>query len=308
MIISISLMDNIKSKVKHIYEIFFNKRLVETKKISLIEVYGESQNKSIKNPVQNSDSDNSIMLTPLSSKIYHASSPRSKPHVLRGLFEDNEYILSSETDEDNIDPDYQEKMENNGLGFFMEDFICAYGVCPVCGEKSLRKFSHSNVPVIDLVCINKKHHLKKKKCFVFQIKISLNTNYFSLKNQIISVGSKKYGNICHLRKGSDPLLHKIIVPGYICIKLSRSSSTSQEYIIDHKNSFVLIPNYSDESSDLYYQYLDYTSMYGKDLVTWNINMVETKNLDYVLSNNKIIHEIFLEKTIDNPYKDLVKLI
>lgn len=38
---------------------------------------------------------------------------------------------------DKYDPDYLEKMENKNLGFFMENFLVAHAICPVCQKKKV---------------------------------------------------------------------------------------------------------------------------------------------------------------------------
>nr|AEX62565.1 hypothetical protein mv_R360 [Moumouvirus Monve] len=135
-------------KLIDLYKLFFCKNIIETTIIP-------NQQNIINHQTFN------LTLTPTSKKIYDATSPKSKPYILRDLLKNTETIENSESKIDLLDPDYQEKFQNNGLGFFMEDYICAYGKCPVCGQASLRKFSQSNVPVIDLVCINTNYHLKK---------------------------------------------------------------------------------------------------------------------------------------------------
>lgn len=244
-------------------------------------------------------------LTPISKAIYNATSPKSKPYILASLLKDNVIIEHQELISDESDPDYQEKMENNGLGFFMEDFVSKYGYCPVCGTKSLRRYSHSNVPVVDLVCVNTEAHLLDK-CFLFQVKISLTNNYFDLNAKTISVGSKFYGEIPHTMTGLNSKFEKIIVPGYICIKLN--GSNLQGYRIDHRNSFVLVPNYKSKLDESYYGYVG-VNMYGKNMITWTDSMVQVLGIESVLGGtNKIVYEPFNGVEIDNPYEDLVGIL
>lgn len=246
------------------------------------------------------------ILTPTSKKIYDATSPRSKPYILQDLQANTAAIEYRESLED--DPDYQEKLENNGLGFFMENFVSHHGICPVCGEHSLKKYAYSNIPVVDLVCINTDYHLKNSACFIFQLKISLTNDYFNLKNQTIVVGSRVYGEPAHEVSGKEDLLHKLIVPGYICIKLYPIAGDVQAYNIDHRNSFVLVPDYNNTANNYYYQYTANLSRFGKNIISWNSAMVKTINLKNIINNTNIGYEFFNETAIINPYSGLKKLI
>src|ERR1700722_1660201 len=59
----------------------------------------------------------------------------------------------------------------------------------------------------------------------------------------------------------------------------------QTYVIDFRNSFVLVPNYNNTDNAYYYQYLDYKSIYGKDIITWNEFMVSTLPLNRILQTS-----------------------
>lgn len=285
-------MEKENINIKHLYSIFFGKKLVELTKTEP------------KTPLKTKTDPN--ILTPMSKSIYLATSPRSQPYILKEMQANTKTINKIEGNSDKSDPDYQEKFENNGLGFFMEDFLSAYGFCPVCGEKTLQKYLHSNVPVVDLVCTNKQYHLKNNKCFLFQVKISLTNEYFSLVDRKIIVGSKTFGQISHLQKGDNSMLDKLVVPGYICIKLNKKLDKIQTYVIDHRNSFVLVPNYQIFYDKSYYEYLDVPNKYRKNVITWNTNMVNTLPLDKVTKTNIIHHEFFSEKVENNPYEFLIK--
>lgn len=280
-----------------LYDLFFATDIVVVKKNAASEKA---------TPVKRKASPISNPLTPMSKKIYDATSPRSKPYVLADMKSDDEILLKSELATD--DPDYIEKMENNGLGFFMENFITAYGTCPICGMKTLRKYVNSNIPVVDFVCDNTEYHLNNKTCFVFQLKISLTNNYFDLNKRTISVGSVAYGEPAHLVDGTESQKNKIVVPAYILIRMYRHKTKLQSYIIDHKNSFVLIPNYKNKTNDTYYKYTDKKDMYGKSVITWNTQMVDTVELKRVINAVNVDHEFYNEQVITNPYAKLLKLL
>ncbi len=244
-------------------------------------------------------------LTPMAKSIYDAVSPASKPRILVDLMSDSADIDAIENKMFDLDPDYQEKMENQGLGFFMEEYICVHGFCPVCKQQTLRKYQQHNIPVVDLVCINTEYHLQNNECFLFQVKISLSNNYFSLNQLKIVVGSKIFGGPAHTIKGTDSINDKLIVPGYICLKLNNYPSELQTYVIDRRNSFVLIPNYNDGSDDYYYQYTGKKSIFDKNIITWNPSMVKTLSIDSVSTTIKFNHEFFSEFVIKNPYRKLI---
>jgi hypothetical protein len=284
-------MLNTKIDITNLYSIFFGKKLLSLSK------YEPKTPPKVKSATE--------VLTPLSLSIYESVSPASKPYILMDMLSDNNLIDTIENKMFDLDPDYQEKMENNGLGFFMEEYISVYGFCPVCNQPTLKKYAQPNIPVVDLVCVNSDYHLQKNECFLYQVKISLSNTYFNLNQQKISVGSKKYGEFAHLHKGSENLDKKIVVPGYICIKLINYPSESQTYVVDHRNSFVLIPDYNNNSNKYYYQYADEKNIFGKNIIKWNSSMINIVPIKQVVQTTKIGHEFFSEFVIKNPYQKLL---
>lgn len=242
----------------------------------------------------------SLDLTPFSKIILDHTSPSSKEYMLKELIKDNDKLKSLELNDD--DPDYLDKLENNYLGFFLEDFLSINGLCPVCNQPTLRKYYSKNIPVIDLICINYYYHLIQKECFVFQVKISLNNSYFNLKNKTISVGSKYFGEVAHSINGLDLIKNKLIVPGYICLKLKDLSNRS--YLIDHSKSFILIPNYLNDIDQFFYSYVK-KNFFNKDVITWNSSLVNVFDVNTCLKNiNQIDYTLYLSQQIINPYFNL----
>lgn len=288
-------MSKNKIDIEDLQKIFFNKNLVS---LSTYEP---------KTPPRNTNITSNNDLTPMSKSIYDAVSPASKPYILMDLISDNAEIDAIENKMFDLDPDYQEKMENQGLGFFMEEYLCVHGFCPVCNQQTLKKYQQPNIPVVDLVCVNTEYHLQKNECFLFQVKISLSntSTYFSLKQNKIVVGSKIFGNPSHLRLGTDYLEQKLIVPGYICLKLNNYPLELQTYVIDQRNSFVLIPKYHNNTNNYYYMYTDKRNIFGKNIITWNQSMVDTLPISLVISSIKINHEFYSENILKNPYKKLL---
>lgn len=273
--------------LQNIYDLFFKKDLVKLSK------------PEPKTPPPSSRKPVLPAITPISKMIISTLSPQSQVKMLEELQADTLEIEAAEKKKEESDPDYQEKMANSGLGFYMENFVSWYGVCPVCKERTLRKYWHSNVPVIDFVCINKVYHLSTNTCFLFQLKISLSSEYFSFLRQTISVGSRKYGEIPHTVKGTSSIDYKRIVPGYICLRLVQKEI--QVYSIDQNNSFILVPDYLNNSNLSYYEYLSTKDKYGREMITWNPSMFTYPQVDDILINRLVIYEVFEEAPIKNPY-------
>lgn len=274
--------------ISDLYKIFFSNKLVALSELVVID----------RSPKKKKVEEQPLM-SPFAKSIYDTLTPISKQKFVKEIEKDDLYIdKNSESD-----PDFQEKMENNGLGFFMEDFVCMHFNCPLCGSKTLCKYVSSNVPVVDVVCTNKDYHINNKKCFLFQIKISVTNNYFDLGEQMITIGSKIYGEAAHTVKGSEPDRNKLIIPGYICIKLYPNGPSNQKYSIDYNRSFIVYPDYNSKSNNSYYTYSENKSIYGKNIISWNDQMCTVKKLDKI--NIPIEFDVYNNKIIDNPYKSLI---
>lgn len=282
--------------IHKLYDLFFHKNLVDVK--------GSKSRYPMlpKSPIKTKSSITD--LSPISKMIYEQTSPRSQSHLLLALLEDTMDIEKIESKDESSDPDYQDKLEHGGLGFFMENIVSCYGRCPVCKEKSLKKYMHSNIPVVDLVCINISYHRSTGTCFLYQVKISLTSDYFNFRNKTISVGSRTYGDLAHSYKGSSNILEKIVVPGYICIKMNQPSENIQQYTINKNHSFVLVPDYQNTLDKNYYSYLVNKNFFGKNLIKWDPDMVDESEITDMLDDMFINPDIysFEENILDNPYK------
>lgn len=285
--------------LEDLYKLFYTKDLVINKKFET----------KIDIPIKNTNFD--IGMTPFTKMIYDNTSPNSKQYLLEDIVEDNIIIerLSDKTEK--LDPDYQEKMENNGLGFFMEDFVSVHFNCPVCNQKTLRKYRHSNVPVVDLVCINTEYHSNNASCFLFQLKISTTNTYFNLNENTIIIGSKYFGVTSHLNSPASEFPTKIVTPGYICLKLIPTYTEKQEYRIDYAKSFAVYPEYDIDPSqnNPYYQYLENpTNIYSKPEIRWNSNICHLLSIKKIFSGNIIKYDVYGASLMENPYKFLIKLL
>lgn len=183
------------------------------------------------------------------------------------------------------------------MGYLMESIIVMYGTCPMCGERSLRKYSRGNMPVVDVVCINP-CHLVNNECFIYQIKSSCSPGYFDYDERSIFIGSSKYSALTHSIDASSSQQSKRVIPGYICINYTKKNSS---ITINLNRSFVLIPDYHRSSGKYYGLQCDYGR---KTKITWFSN-VKTFSINRVLygtissDDTKIV-----DMLIPNPYQPL----
>lgn len=239
-------------------------------------------------------------MTPITKLIYDTLDTPQQERFLKSVAEDELALLLTEAKLDENDPDYFEKMTNGGLGLYMEKYICYHGHCPFCNENTLTKYYSSTTPVVDFVCTNTKYHLKHKKSFMFQLKISTSNIYFNLKNKIIRVGSKRYGELCHSIKGTDTN-NFYMVPCYICIKLSNEKE-HESYSIS-SNSFIVEPNYNS-SNKPYYHYVESNEFDGPK-ITWDSSMVTVRNITKIIDTGTFsVRTELYEEPLKNPLCDL----
>lgn len=281
-----------------LYNLYFNNKLSEIIKINNTDPIYQSPIK-IKNELPK--------LTPISKLLYESATEEDKIKLLQLFKYDDERIKELNKYNPEEDPDYLEKLENNGLGFYMENFICYYALCPICKQNTLKKFASHNMPVVDVVCTNKKYHLENNTCFLFQIKISLNESYFSKKNKFITIGSKFFGYNSHVIKSNFPIQNKLVCVGYICLSLDLVSNYDTKYKINNQKSFALVPDLQKQDNEYYYSYVNETTNI-KNKITWNNKLVELTGTKDFLTNIEIdTNEIFFENVKNNPYNDLPEI-
>ena len=261
-------------------------------------------------------------LTPMSKMIVQAARTPMRSRLIEELKKDDTLIRDLEILQDEDDPDYLEKMLHNNLGFYMEDFLSYYATCPICGKNTLRKYSIKNMPVVDLVCINKEEHIKKDppNCFLFQVKIKVDgSKYFNYDDHYISVGSKLKGYNAHEVYGGQGLKDKLIIVSYICLHMRTIDDNT--YRIDRNSSFMIIPKYteSDFPSEKFYQYIDendpeypgQVSRFSKNVIRWSTHLNDAYDIDTLLDTNHRrvdTNEQFYDYPIDNPYDDVPDII
>ena len=250
------------------------------------------------------------LLSPMGKQIYKTASEEDKPYLLPLLLKDTNDVEEQEMKDYENDPDYIEKMENNGLGYYMEKFMSFYGICPVCKQNTLRKYNMSNMPVVDLICINRKYHIANGGCFLYQVKTTVESDtlfsniYFNKKNKTIMIGSKRFGYNSHVIKGDDDHNKKLLTIGYICLYLIKDTQNDHKYRISKTNSLVLIPDLHNNTNEYYYEYVKV--IMNKNVITWNSNLVLIDNIDSLLQNNLNVDttKFFNESNITNPYNDI----
>ena len=169
-----------------------------------------------------------------------------------------------------IDDDDYKNYENHGK--LVECWYADNMPCPVCNQKTLRRYQKDNFPAIDVVCINPDHLFSHGVKF-FQIKSTSSSSlkpYFDLTNNTIHTGSYAYGKTIHNVSIFDSDIFKKILVGYICINFTERTKF---LTINKQKSFIVLPKttnidniskklFSDDFSDLFvsqqYSYNYYT--------------------------------------------------
>lgn len=251
----------------------------------------------------------------LTHKLTEYLTPISKKRMLKDIEKDNDILVKLSKMDEKTDPDY---INYENYGKLIESWLSDNLACPCCGSYSLKRYFKSNMPIIDVVCINPYHTLERGVRF-FQIKTSngkpfMDIPYFiydskNPKKNHIHVGSRKYGEISHQIKVSDNDFDKKILIGYICLTYEEKDNLK---IIKNKNkSFIVLPiiDYQLENStsvdDWYYQYIDETNKDKKhSRIRFNHNT--NKIVEIKLTENFIPKNYKIRKdSMDNPLNNLI---
>jgi len=253
-------------------------------------------------------------VTPMTKAILDTQTPISREKMYKAIIEDDKERQIIEMKEEEKDTDYEEEVLASELGFYMEDYVSNYILCPVCHKNTLLKFTKNNIPVIDLICINKDEHIvnDKYKCFIFQLKTSISGKYFNKETHFLTIGSKKYGYICHNVKGNDIINKKIIVPGYICLKVDKNENN--EYNINMSKSFSIVPKYDINNDSFYFTYAneinEYTrgKLYKKNYINWTNDMFIENNIQFIDNKYEKINKYIAFDYVDddNIYRNMFK--
>lgn len=133
--------------------------------------------------------------------------------------------------------------------------------CPVCKNKTLRRYVNNSMPVIDIMCINKDHvgvrYWQVKTSTGYKIGFLDNNKYFNIDNKTnnnyIYVGSRNYGEVVHDIIPSNP--DKKLLIGYILIIYTDIDNIIN---IDINKSYIIMPiidKIESKYEDYYYKYL-----------------------------------------------------
>lgn len=213
------------------------------------------------------------LFSPNTEKIIKCFSPKRRGQV-RKLFKDDDNIVNFHNDGAH-DLNYLNQLREIEWGKIMEYVICAHGHCPSCKSKLLL-IRNPNFPVVDLKCSGE---LNKMCPLWYQVKVSIgSSSYFSKRHRNISVGSIRYGHVLHttVYQPND----KIIL-GYICINLN--NIVNETATINHRKSFVLVPNIKKSTGLPAYQYKTELGNFGKRVITWDTNQVQEYEIDNAIS-------------------------
>lgn len=232
---------------------------------------------------------------------------------------DDDLITKITKYEDEKDEIY---VNTENFGKLIEVYIADNFYCPVCKNKTLRRYVRDNFPAVDLVCVNEKHFFDHGVKF-FQVKSMIQhslfngKSYFSLEEKYIHVGSYKYGKIIHNIGHLEPnyYCNRKILLGYICVTIGRMSESNVS--INPSKSFFVLPKIniminkklfndndiisSDDvivSDDIqqFYKYIDNTNDYpNKDSHVIQFS----ENLNDIITFNEYLQR---DQNSDNKFK------
>jgi hypothetical protein len=260
--------------IKRLYSIFTDTDIIE---------YEVKKNIDIKRVFE---MPNKYLMSPTAKSIYNSLAPDEKRRMRYDYKYDNDKLLQREEKDYMDDPDFNEKLENNAIGLYMEAYVSVFGKCPGCGQNTLRCYDDMSTPVVDVICINRTPQgVESHKIYprIYQIKVSLNNSTYFTKDYI-HVGSQRYGYNSHMAHVRDIKYNNIVV-GYICIHLDDGKEEG-EYNINTSKSYVLLPRLNKRGvNGTYYTYKTGT-FFGKLSIIRNKDAVDEHPINKCLDNNK----------------------
>ena len=331
---ALSEITNIEDKINAIYLFFITNNLEQLKDIST----EEQQNGLVIDPITEPITElirvhntrtnnernrfiyNNYMATDLTPNVYNYASPKTFENDKN--YDEGIIIKLNNT---NDSEDEYRLIENYGK--LIEIWIADNCRCPICKEKTLRRYSKNNFPIIDLVCINENHVDDIK---FFQVKTSekignksniyRGRHYFNLdlnnnNNNTILAGSRDVGQYIHNIKPSEIFNENLrkTLNGYICILYTikyRDNNTTLK--IDMNLSFIVLPNFwlppQDIENDYYYKYVVPNS--DDKEIKFNTNTNNIINLYGESKNNinSINHNLFSDDSDTLPINEPNALI
>lgn len=196
------------------------------------------------------------------NKIDYVKSPSTA--ILENLTPQTNKRLRGDMNKDDINHTDQELIEEikdetyihfeENYGKLIETFYIDNCECPVCKQKTLRRYVRSNFPLIDAVCINPNHTYNDGVKY-FQIKSSNGSlfrkkKYFCKKERFSHAGGSRLAILAHSIKTNSRKKYTLF--GYICIEYSENDD---ELIVNKNKSFIILPNISFSHPKMsYYKY------------------------------------------------------
>jgi hypothetical protein len=256
------------------------------------------------------------MLTPFSKALIDNTTPAKRQRMISDIRRDDERLQQLEEEINLNDPLYT-YTSSTEVGSTIESWICLNMKCPGCNLKYFRKYLNTNMPVIDIVCLNPNHVIQIHGPKFYQIKASeYNSTFFGKKyftrNPIINypsgyikVGSIDKGQHSHNIKPSDSLDNKYISIAYICVcyKYKRNNNRLINIVLD--KSYCVIPNLSyspiSQLENYYYKYI--TNIRAVPMITFNpdLNIVRVLTFFDLLDNYTDEPNIFKNINLDDKY-------
>jgi hypothetical protein len=270
------LLKNEIEKYQHMYNLFTTSTIKTYKGITIIEqpLINQDRKRSrdaitntpVKSPYNNTFGE-------FTNRFLSFFSTGEKTKLIDDMKADDDIVRDIEIDQDE---EYYDTYEEYGKT--IECFVADKFKCPICFQKSLKRYSSDNFPAVDLVCVNIDHKYENGVKF-FQVKSSSGANfngkpYFNKEKRIIRVGSINYGSIIHNILPSN--IDKRLLIGYICIKYRLSTDEQNLRIL--LDSFIVLPNLNVYNNDPYYQYIETGDNHPMITFTHNCRVINLANV------------------------------
>ncbi len=257
-------------------------------------------------------------LSPKSIDLVWAESVSNRQALVNDIIRDNDKIDAIMSEIESQDDDFTFSISSE-VGNYMELWICANLKCPGCRVGKLFKYISSNMPVIDVRCVNPAHDLLEHGPIFYQIKTTekyttfLGLKYFTRQpinnypSGYIKVGSKKVGIYSHSITTADSIENKFISIGYICVTF-KYLTNRRRINIDLNDSFVVIPNLNYYSrtrkNSYYYKYIPNSLNYSIISFNPNINIVRVLTFSELALRDGYVPTIFKNINLDKKYKTI----
>ena len=254
----------------------------------------------------------SEQLSPAGKVLLSYFSPETQLKLARDFYLDDIKINKEILKEEMTDPTYI-YFDNQGVGLYLELWICANMHCPGCGEK-LYKYANPNIPAVDVRCINPKHNFEKSPIY-FQIKATetgsmfAGLKYFDYNEGYVCIGSKKYGYNCHVIRGDDSKNRDLLI-GYICIEYTYANPLNNQIRINMHASYMIFPNMvfnPVDEREKAFTFYHYDDSYRIPVIRFNNNIVKKYRFSEYFDKPIDIIDLNLYYSIKKIYTDIPPL-